>query len=327
MSIPSRCQLALPADVQRALRCPICRSKIELLDERFYCTNVACGGTFPVVDRIPILINESSSVFSISDFLYRHETFFRPQQGKEAEAIRRLLPTITENIVSKRNYSKFGSLLIDKSSTPLVLVVGGSILGKGMEPLLSYPAIELVESDVSFGARTTLICDAHDLPFPPNFFDGVIIQAVLQHVADPYRCVDEIHRVLKEEGFIYAETAFMQQAVGGRYDFTRFTQLGLRRLLRKFEEIESGVACGPGTALAWAAQYFLLSFAHAGQIRRAIRLLSRLTFFPLKYFDYYLDNKPGALDAASAHYFLGQSSKKIISDQELMRLYKGAEGR
>jgi SAM-dependent methyltransferase len=326
MRVPSHYQLTLPADIQRALRCPICKSKVDQLGWSFYCTNAECGGTFPVVDGIPVLINEQSSVFSIDDFRNRRETFFKPQGSKAVETLRRMLPTTTENIVSKDNYDRFAGLLLERLSMPIVLVVGGSILGKGMESLLSYSAIRLVESDASFGARTTLICDAHDLPFPPNFFDGVVIQAVLPHVTDPYRCVDEIYRVLQEDGFVYAETAFMQQAVGGQYDFTRFTHLGLRRLFRKFREIESGVACGPGTALAWAAQYFLLSFTEAKQIRRCIRLLSRLTFFPLKYFDHLLDNRSGALDAASAHYFMGQKSKKTVSDRELVRLYKGAEG-
>ncbi len=41
-----------------------------------------------------------------------------------------------------------------------------------------------------------LICDAHDIPFADRSFDGVIVQAVLEHVVDPFRCCEEIHRVL-----------------------------------------------------------------------------------------------------------------------------------
>ena len=80
-----------------------------------------------------------------------------------------------------------------------------------------------------------LICDANDIPFENGSFDGVVLQAALEHVADPYRCVEETHRVLKEKGLVYAETAFMQQVHGGRYDFTRFTRLGHRRLFRRFD--------------------------------------------------------------------------------------------
>ena len=165
-----------------------------------------------------------------------------------------------------------------------------------------------------------------NLSFEDGSFAGVIVQAVLEHVVDPYRCVEEIHRVLNEQGVVYAETPFMQQVHGGRYDFTRFTHLGHRRLFRRFEEIESGAVAGPGVALAWAYQYFLLSWASTRLWRTLLRNVARLTSFYLKYFDYYLMRKPGALDAASCCYFMGRKSEHILSDNELLKLYKGKDG-
>jgi len=55
-----------------------------------------------------------------------------------------------------------------------------------MKSLVDHPPIELVETDVAFGPRTAVICDAHRLPFENASFDGVVAQAVLEHVADPY---------------------------------------------------------------------------------------------------------------------------------------------
>ena len=130
------------------------------------------------------------------------------------------------NVKGAANYARFAELLSARSESPKVLVIGGSILGEGMQALVNQPSIELIETDVSFGPRTQLILDAHDIPFEDETFDGVVVQAVLEHVADPYRCVDEIRRVLKMGGAIYAETAFLQPVHGGRYDFTRFTLLG-----------------------------------------------------------------------------------------------------
>jgi len=143
-------------------------------------------------------------------------------------------------------------------------------------------------------------------------------------VTDPYKCVEEIHRVLKPQGLVYAETPFMQQVHLGRYDFTRFTHLGHRRLFRRFEEIHSGAMCGPGMALAWAYRYFLLSFARSKLLRAFLTVFSSLTAFYFKYFDHFLINKPGALDAASGYYFIGERSDRILSDRELIRLYRGA---
>src|SRR5262249_2087721 len=155
------------------------------------------------------------------------------------------------------------------------------------------------ETDLLFGPRTALVCDAHDIPFQNDSFDGVIIQAVLEHVVDPHRCVAEIHRVLKPSGIVYAETPFMQQVHEGRYDFTRFTHLGHRYLFKAFAEIDSGAACGPGMALAWSYNYFLLSLSSSPQVRNLLRLFGRFTSFYLRFIDSYLAKRPGVFDAAS----------------------------
>ena len=217
----------------------------------------------------------------------------------------------------------FGDVLLKQTPNPRVLVIGGSIVGQGMETLVNNAAIEFVDSDVSFGPRTMLVCDAHDLPFEDQSFDGVIVQAVLEHVVDPYRCCEEIHRVLKQQGVVYAETPFIQQVHGGRFDFMRFTHLGHRRLFRKFEELDSGAVCGPGMALGWSYEYFLLSFTALKTARTLLRAFARLTSFYFKYFDYYLINKPAALDAASGCYFMGRKSEQILSDKEFIKLNKG----
>jgi SAM-dependent methyltransferase len=225
--------------------------------------------------------------------------------------------------MAERNFKMFASLLIEQTSSPRVLVVGGSTLGEGLSNLLAYPAIELVETDVTFGPRTSLICDAHDIPFMPESFDGVIIQAVLEHVLDPYRCVEEIYRVLKPQGLVYSETPFMQQVHEGRYDFARFTHLGHRRLFRMFSEIESGAVSGSGSALAWSYSYFLRSFTTSKFTKNFLEVFARLTSFYLKYFDYFLLDKPGILDAATGYYFFGRKNETPLPDRDLIKQFRG----
>ncbi|MBU3928678.1 MAG: methyltransferase domain-containing protein [Bacteroidetes bacterium] len=318
--------IKLSPSILRMLHCPICNANLKLLDNNLVCLNYNCGVFFPIINGIPILINEQSSVFSIDDFVAQRNTFFNlDRENTIKKVLKKLMPDINRNIKAKKNYAKLAQLLLCNNSSPKVLVIGGSILGQGMESLLLYPSIELIESDVSFGPRAMLICDAHNIPFENDSFDGVIAQAVLEHVVDPYRCADEIHRVLKKGGFVYSEIPFIQQVHGGRYDFTRFTHMGIRHLFRKFEEIDSGATCGPGMALAWSYQYFLLSFTNSKFIRILILIFSGLTSFYLKYFDSYLVDKPGGLDAASGYYFVGIKSYKTLSDKELLRHYQGAE--
>ena len=140
---------------------------------------------------------------------------------------------------------------------------------------------------------------------------------------DPSRSVEEIHRVLKDAGLVYAETPFMQQVHGGRYDFMRFTHLGHQRLFRRFTEIKSGVVCGPGMALAWAWNYFALSTVTSRTGRAFAHFVTRLTASWLTSFDAALVRKPGAYDAAAGYYLLGRRSDEVLSDRKLITLYRG----
>ncbi|MBE0481782.1 MAG: methyltransferase domain-containing protein [Dehalococcoidia bacterium] len=310
-------------NLHQLLRCPACRAGLATPGGQLTCLNESCKCTYPVIDGIPVLINESSSIFSINDFLGRKPTFFRPRHRLLKFAIK-LLPDIDKNFKAAKNLNYFARLLPKESERPVVVIIGASHAGRGTEALLSNPGINCIESDVSFGPRTTLICDAHRLPFENNSIDGVIIQAVLEHVLDPYQCVREIHRVLKPQGLVYAESAFIQQVHGQRYDFTRFTHLGHRRLFRQFEEISSGAVGGTGMALAWAYRYFLLSLVKSHTARLLVGAFARLTAFWLKYLDYLLIDRPASLDAASAFYFLGRKDDRILEDRDLIRLYRGA---
>lgn len=305
------------------LVCPVCYSNLQEKENSLICSSLKCQKEYPIVNNIPILINEENSIFKITYYTENLDTTFKRKKSKFKDILKNLIPGISVNIKAKNNYEKFEQILLSLSTNPKVLIIGGSILGEGMEGLISNTNIHFIESDVSFGPRTQIIFDAHNIPFPNNYFDGVIVQAVLEHVLDPYQCVEEIYRVLKTEGIVYAETPFIQQVHMGKYDFHRFTHLGHRRLFRKFIEIESGAVCGPGMALAWSYCYFIYSFFSSKSLRKLVIPFAHFTSFFWKYFDYLLINKPGTFDAASGFYFMGRKSDKILKDTELINSYHG----
>jgi SAM-dependent methyltransferase len=313
--------------VRQRLRCPICASRI-VIDEECRCTNERCSTRFPIVDGVPVLINEKTSVFRHADFAEKRKTFFDPNARPGIkERLARLLYENTSDVKGAPALATFARLVNASSATPRVLVIGAGMDSEALAALRSTGRIELVATDVSLSENVSIICDAHDLPFDDDTFDGVMARAVLEHVLDPYRCVDEMHRVLCRDGVVFSETPFIQQVHGGRYDFTRFTHLGHRRLFRRYEEIESGASAGPGLALSWSYQYFLLSFAQSKMLTRIMRVFGKLTSFWWKYFDPYLIDRPGALDAASALYFLGRKSDTVFSDRQLVDSYRGANHR
>ncbi len=310
--------MKISEDIQQKLLCPSTKGKLQLNGD--YLESIIDSNIrYPVIDGIPVLINNDRSIFSIDDFVKGKDTTFKSNEDKITR-IKKFIPTIGMNIKAERNYNEIVTMLPDNSK---ILVIGGSIKGQGMDSMYSNESFEIIGSDVSFGPYTRIISDAHDIPFEDEVFDCVILQAVLEHVIEPQRCVSEVFRVLKSSGIVYAETPFMQQVHMEQYDFTRFTHLGHRRLFRRFEEIQSGPTCGPGMALAWSYKYFLRSFAISRLMRRLLTLFAHMTSFFLKYFDYYLIDKPGSYDAASGYFFIGKKSNSCLSDKELIRQFKG----
>lgn len=314
----------LSADVTALLRCPACRNRLRADAGAFACMSESCARRYPIVNGIPVLINEDNSLFSITDFQSTRETFFSLRPSRAARLLDRVTPPTSINLVARDNYRRLAQLLTAESRAPRLLVLGGSVVGQGMQPLLDAPDIELIETDVSFGPRTALICDGHDIPFADDAVDGVVAQAVLEHVVDPHAVAEEIHRVLRPGGLVYAETPFMQQMHGGRYDFERFSYWGHRRLFRRFEEVDSGIACGPAMALAWSWRHFLGSFARSRLMRHALNFVASLTSFWLLPFDRILIHRPAAIPAASGYYFMGRKSDRALTDRELVFQYKKA---
>src|SRR6202051_1803948 len=138
-------------------------------------------------------------------------------------------------------------------------------------------------------------------PLKDGAFDGVWIQAVLEHVLEPAAVVAEIHRVLRRDGLVYAETPFMQQVHERAYDFSRFTQSGHRWLFKRFSEISAGPIGGAGVALVWSIRYFSRALGAGDKLSRLISL----SFFWIRLLDAFTRGRAVA-DAASGVFFLGR---------------------
>lgn len=199
------------------------------------------------------------------------------------------------------------------------------VVGAGDMDFRTSQNVDITYSDVALGPLTDVISDAHDLPFEDDSFDAVIAVAVLEHVLDPTRVANEITRVLKLGGHVYANTPFMQQVHMGRYDFVRFSHLGHRRLWRHFEEVRSGVSNGPGVALSWAAEYLARTIFHKGKIETLAVYMVRVLMAPFRWLDRFLVTRSGVFDAASAYYFVGRKLGAPISDREILAQYRGKQ--
>jgi SAM-dependent methyltransferase/uncharacterized protein YbaR (Trm112 family) len=305
------------------LRCPVCRGGLSRKGNAYACDE--CAAAFPIVRGVPILIDESRSAYRIADCAARVEGSERPAPWtrRMRERVQGWLPTVGKNFAARDNLATFARMLRRESEMPRVLVLGGARLGVGCEVLAEDPAFALVECDVLFGPRTSLVCDAHQIPFADATFDAVVAQGVFEYLKDPFCVAAEIHRVLRPRGLVYAESPFMQQVHGGGQDLFRYTPAGHRLVFRQFEEVRSGMTAGPGTVLSWSCRYFLRSFADRAATRFLADIAASLTTSWLWRFDSFLVRRPSALSAASGVYFLGRRSDVTLTDRELREMYRG----
>jgi len=302
----------------------LCRNRPKLnktgTNSGYRCSDSECihstvHGEFKIYKGIPVLISQSlcdtvCSTGADQKYVDRPLTKYG--------GLRKLF--IGESKVTKGNCKKFVAEMLSANERPKVLLIGSGEKGSGTDELWGNENIEIHGVDIYGSETVNAICDAHYLPLESNYYDGVWIQAVLEHVVEPHVVVEEIFRVLKPKGLVYAETPFMQQVHEGAYDFTRFTVLGHRYLFRKFESIQIGGNKGPAVVFAWSARYLAWSLTTSRLFGRIVGVIFGILMRPLEY----AVNDKSLYDASSGVYFLGRKTvDHRLTHKDLIDLYEG----
>lgn len=302
------------------LRCPQTGAALIFADDGSAATHDG-RYRYSAADGLPVLIDFNRSVVANTPGLFSKRTsgaVARPRYPGPVQWVKRLLSP--EKRETRENIAEFLQLVKTAATPARVLVIGGGTVGQGMQALYADPAVRIVAFDLYWSQHAQFIADAHAIPLADACFDGVVIQAVLEHVLEPGRVVAEIWRVLKPGGLVYAETPFLQQVHEGPYDFTRFTESGHRYLFRNFALVKSGPCGGVGVQLLWSIDYFFRSLFRSRLAGKA----AKLAFFWLQYFDRIIPASH-ASDAASGVYFLGSKARHPLSAREVIDFYRGAQ--
>ncbi len=205
------------------------------------------------------------------------------------------------------------------AARPLVLIIGGATVGDGVAAFIDHPDIDVAAFDVYATADTTFVADAHRIPLEDASISGVWIQAVLEHVYRPELVVSEIHRVLKPQGLVYAETPFLQPVHEGAYDFARFTPSAHRLLFAGFDEISAGPLGGPGALLALAVRGIAGGVTRSRTAAKGVYILAQ----PLSLFDRLVPSS-WRWDFATGCFFLGRRASGGPQPFDPEMNYRGA---
>jgi SAM-dependent methyltransferase len=312
------------SEIKDILCCPRCHCDL-LYEPTITCSNESCllfGEPFYVArtptGSQPVLIDFETSIIDRATFIERagESTKERDDLGNTIKSkLFRLL--FGGNQALKRLQPKFLSDIKGCGSVrPRLLVVGGGAVGDGLAALYQDQSIDLIGFDVYVSPNITFVADGHAIPLANESVDAVVIQAVLEHVLDPSQVVSEIHRVLKPNGLVLADSPFMQQVHEGAYDFMRFTLSGHRWLFRNFSLIEAGVSGGPGRAALWNIRYFFRAILRNDKLGT----IAQMSCFWLRYFDKLPLGRRGA-DAACGVFFYGSKGERAISPREIVEFY------
>ena len=115
-------------------------------------------------------------------------------------------------------------------------------------------------------------CDLHtdieQIPFDDGSLDAILCIEVLEHVANPFKAIEEMYRVLKPGGKVFFTTPFLLGYHGKtkneniKYDhdeypdYFRYTHQGLSLLFKQFTSVKIEVLNGPIEMLLTNARLF-----------------------------------------------------------------------
>jgi hypothetical protein len=301
------------------LQCPRCNIG-KLIEESFIlrCNNFECNLGYKTINNKYVIIDFDNSLINETNLFLNDGLSFKTRGNPFYFSLfKRLI--YGDGIITKKNLSKLFSLHVN-CIHPKILIIGGGEIGNGMENFYDTYIDNILSFDIYYSNNIDFIADAHSIPVVDDTFDVVIIQAVLEHVVNPAKVVNEIYRVLRNGGCVYAETPFLQNIHEGAYDFTRYTNSGHRYLFKYFECLDSGFNGGAGTSLMWSLSYFFCGLFRSYKIGR----IARLFLFWLRFIDFLIPERFN-LDSASGNFFIGQKNSNYKHlDSTIIKFYKGA---
>ncbi len=165
---------------------------------------------------------------------------------------------------------------------------------------------DVVTFDALAGPEIDVVGDIHAMPIPDESYDCVFCTGTLEHVEDPWRAIQEIHRVTRIGGIVHVDVPFIQGFHADPNDYWRFTIEGLRLLCKPFHELASGVHIGPTCGLVWIAREWANCVREDRVVSNLCLVGMAIVTAPLRYLDYIWMKSKRSHRVASAVYFRGR---------------------
>ena len=142
---------------------------------------------------------------------------------------------------------------------------------KHINALNKNPGNKIISTDILPDYKPDLVDVIVNTAIKPESFDGVYCDAILEHVTEYWKALDNIYSILRRggEAFIYVPFCFQFH---DKMDYHRFTFTEVGRMLEKFREVKIFTP-GPNSGYG----YVIWSVLTMGQIHKFPRVHTFLT--------------------------------------------------
>jgi SAM-dependent methyltransferase len=273
------------------LVCQNCKSQLNYIGTDLTCKK--CGFCLPVKDGVvDFLGTEKADLYKGAD---PNDLNFQKEQMSNSTIFAKTY-NLSSNIISC-DYKPFNQIkvFLNDIANDKVLVE----LGSGNRRLRD----DCINVDIFPFENVDILADIMKTPFADNTVDYVIIDAVLEHVPNPFAVVDELYRILKYGGKAFCVVPFIHPYHGYPKNYFNISRDGLLYLFREFKECIVETYRGPTSAIInLMAEYLALAFLNneKGLLYAMLRGGALLPIFIFKYLDRLWNPRGPALRISNA---------------------------
>lgn len=151
-----------------------------------------------------------------------------------------------------------------------------------------------------------IVGSAYNVPIEPDSADAVILAQVLEHLEDPFKALEEMKRIIKQDGLLFLSCPFMYPIHSAPHDYVRYTPFFLKKALQNYGfavlqmDTLGGFWYTSGVMNSIYLQNFDRGFLKKTRLIRLVIYVTKFLFRAMHEFEQWAIKKVGKSEAASA---------------------------